>query len=295
MTILDEIATFAKQRVSFAQMTISAEDIKARALELPRGNFDFETALKSGDIAFICECKKASPSKGLIASDFPYLQIAKEYERAGANAISVLTEPKWFLGSDDYLAEVASAVSIPCLRKDFTVDDYMIYEAKLLGASAVLLICSILSKQKIADYIELCDALGMSALVEAHDDEEVCVALEAGARIIGVNNRNLKDFTVDTENSRRLREFVPTDVLFVAESGIKTAEDVAAMRNVGADAVLVGETLMTAEDKAAKLLELRGKEIPCFSNSNLNAVSPSYYDDSSTQNLTSMDESEEGF
>ena len=295
MTILDEIATFAKQRVSFAQMTISAEDIKARALELPRGNFDFETALKSGDIAFICECKKASPSKGLIASDFPYLQIAKEYERAGANAISVLTEPKWFLGSDDYLAEVASAVSIPSLRKDFTVDDYMIYEAKLLGASAVLLICSILSKQKIADYIELCDALGMSALVEAHDDEEVCVALEAGARIIGVNNRNLKDFTVDTENSKRLRELVPTDVLFVAESGIKTAEDVAAMRNVGADAVLVGETLMTAEDKAAKLLELRGKEIPCFSNSNLNAVSPSYYDHSSTQNLTSMDESEEGF
>lgn len=295
MTILDEIATFAKQRVSFAQMTISAEDIKARALELPRGNFDFETALKSGDIAFICECKKASPSKGLIASDFPYLQIAKEYERAGANAISVLTEPRWFLGSDDYLAEVASAVSIPCLRKDFTVDDYMIYEAKLLGASAVLLICSILSKQQIADYIELCDALGMSALVEAHDDEEVRVALEAGARIIGVNNRNLKDFSVDTENSKRLRELVPTNVLFVAESGIKTAEDVAAMRNVGADAVLVGETLMTAEDKAAKLLELRGKEIPCFSNSNLNAVSPSYHDDSSTQNLTSMDESEEGF
>lgn len=295
MTILDEIATFAKQRVSFAQMTISAEDIKARALELPRGNFDFETALKSGDIAFICECKKASPSKGLIASDFPYLQIAKEYERAGANAISVLTEPRWFLGSDDYLAEVASAVSIPCLRKDFTVDDYMIYEAKLLGASAVLLICSILSKQQIADYIELCDALGMSALVEAHDDEEVRVALEAGARIIGVNNRNLKDFSVDTENSKRLRELVPTNVLFVAESGIKTAEDVAAMRNVGVDAVLVGETLMTAEDKAAKLLELRGKEIPCFSNSNLNAVSPSYHDDSSTQNLTSMDESEEGF
>lgn len=295
MTILDEIATFAKQRVSFAQMTISAEDIKARALELPRGNFDFETALKSGDIDFICECKKASPSKGLIASDFPYLQIAKEYERAGANAISVLTEPKWFLGSDDYLAEVASAVSIPCLRKDFTVDDYMIYEAKLLGASAVLLICSILSKQQIADYIELCDALGMSALVEAHDDEEVRVALEAGARIIGVNNRNLKDFTVDTENSKRLRELVPTDVLFVAESGIKTAEDVAAMRKVGADAVLVGEILMTAEDKAAKLLELRGKEIPFFSNSNLNAVSPSYYDDSSTQNLTSMDESEVGF
>ena len=204
MIILDEIATFAKLRVSFAQMTISAEDIKARALELPRGNFDFETALKSGDIAFICECKKASPSKGLIASDFPYLQIAKEYERAGANAISVLTEPKWFLGSDDFLAEVASAVSIPCLRKDFSVDDYMIYEAKLLGASAVLLICSILSKQQIADYIELCDALGMSALVEAHDDEEVRVALEAGARIIGVNNRNLKDFTVDTENSKRL-------------------------------------------------------------------------------------------
>lgn len=295
MTILDEIATFAKQRVSYAQMTISAEDIKARALKLPRGNFDFETALKSGDIAFICECKKASPSKGLIASDFPYLQIAKGYERAGANAISVLTEPKWFLGSDDYLAEVASAVSIPCLRKDFTVDEYMIYEAKLLGASAVLLICSILSKQQIADYIKLCDELGMSALVEAHDEKEIRVALGAGARIIGVNNRNLKDFTVEIENSRRLRELVPSDVLFVAESGIKTAKDVAAMRQIGADAVLVGETLMTAQDKAAKLSELRGKEMTNFIDSDFCEENCNFSKDSSLQNEHFVRVSGEGF
>ena len=225
---------------------------------MPRGDFAFERALRAPDLAFICECKKASPSRGLIAEDFPYLQIAREYEEAGAACISVLTEPKWFLGSDRYLQEIAAAVSLPCLRKDFTVDDYMIYEAKLLGASAVLLICAILSDAQLREYLAVCDLLGLTALVEAHSEQEVRMALGAGARVIGVNNRNLKDFTVDQENSRRLRELIPPEVLFVSESGVRCAEDVRKLREIGADAVLVGETMMRAADKRAKLRELRG-------------------------------------
>ncbi len=258
MTILDELAAYARVRVSKAKETTSLEDIKRIALSTPKLEYDFENALRTPDIAFICECKKASPSKGLIAEDFPYLQIAKEYENAGANFISVLTEPKWFLGSDDYLREIASNVSIPCIRKDFTVDEYMIYEAKALGAKAVLLICSILSEEELKAYHKLADDLGLSALVETHNEEEVKMALNIGARIIGVNNRNLKDFTVDTDNSKRLRELIPSNVLFVSESGVKDASDIAKLREIGADAVLIGETLMRAEDKKAKLNELKG-------------------------------------
>ncbi|MBD5488955.1 MAG: indole-3-glycerol phosphate synthase TrpC [Lachnospiraceae bacterium] len=281
MTILDQLADHARERVEQAKRTVPLEIIKQQALllteasdttnvsndisgnqndhkQLVRDKFSFERALQKPGISFICECKKASPSKGLIAPDFPYLQIAKEYEAAGADCISVLTEPKWFLGSDSYLKEIAGTVSIPCLRKDFTVDEYMIYEARLLGASAVLLICSILSEAQIKGYINICDTLGLSALVEAHDDKEVQMALHAGARIIGVNNRNLKDFSVDTDNSRRLRELIPQDVLFVSESGVSTADDVKKLREIGADAVLIGETLMRAPDKKTKLSELRG-------------------------------------
>lgn len=258
MTILDRLADYARERTAQAKKKMPLEELRRHAFALPKGNFAFENALKTTDIAFICECKKASPSKGLIAPDFPYLQIAEEYEKAGADCISVLTEPKWFLGRDEYLAEIANAVSVPCLRKDFTVDEYMIYEAKVLGASAVLLICSILSEEQIKEYIGVCDALGLSALVEAHDENEVQAALHAGARIIGVNNRNLKDFSVDTDTSRRLRERIPREVLFVSESGVSSAEDIAKLRQIGADAVLIGETLMKAPDKKAKLAELRG-------------------------------------
>jgi len=259
MTILDELADAARERVRKAKSVISLDETKRQALLLPKGDFEFEKALKKDDIAFICECKKASPSKGLIAPDFPYLKIAKEYEAAGADCISVLTEPTRFLGKDEYLKEIAENVGIPCLRKDFTVDEYMIYEAKVLGASAVLLICSILSKEQLKEYMEICEKLGLSALVETHDEEEVKKALELGARIIGVNNRNLKDFSVDVNNSRKLFDLVPKDVVFVAESGIKDAVDVKVLKEMGADAVLVGETLMRAEDKKAKLLELKGK------------------------------------
>lgn len=258
MTILDQLAGYARERTEQAKKSIPLEEIRRQALLVPKGRFAFEESLKKPGLSFICECKKASPSKGLISPDFPYLQIAKDYEAAGADCISVLTEPKWFLGSDACLKEIASAVSIPCLRKDFTVDEYMIYEAKAMGASAVLLICSILSGEQIRAYIGLCDALGLSALVEAHDEGEVQTALAAGARLIGVNNRNLKDFSVDTANSRRLRALIPRDVLFVSESGVRSAQDVARLREIGADAVLIGETLMRAPDKKAKLAELRG-------------------------------------
>ena len=256
MNILDQLAEHARERVACAKR--QRPDIRREALALPKGDFPFEKALSGPELAFICECKKASPSKGLIAPEFPYLEIAKDYEAAGADAISVLTEPKWFLGSDDYLREIAANVSIPCLRKDFTVDDYMLYEAKLLGASAALLICAILDELQLKDYIQICDGLGLSALVEAHDEGEVEASLRAGARIVGVNNRNLKDFTVDTGNSRRLRALIPRGVLFVSESGVKDAADAQAARDMGADAVLVGEALMRSADKAAKLAELRG-------------------------------------
>ncbi len=260
MTILDEIAAYTKERIDNEKRNFSPIDIRNSALELPKKNFEFEKSLQNDDISFICECKKASPSKGIIAEEFPYLQIAKDYEKAGADAISVLTEPKWFLGRDEYLKEITENVSIPCIRKDFTVDEYMIYQARLLGASAVLLICSILSKDQLKEYMAVCEELGLSALVEAHDEKEVQTAIETGARVIGVNNRNLKDFSVDTGNSRRLRDMIPENVIYVSESGIKTTEDIISLRNAGVNAVLVGETLMRASDKTAKLKELKTKE-----------------------------------
>lgn len=257
--ILTTIAEHARVRVAEAKEREPLEALRARALsmELNTG-FPFETALSGDDIGFICECKKASPSKGLIAPEFPYLDIAKAYEAAGAACISVLTEPKWFLGRDEYLAEIAETVSIPCIRKDFVVDEYMIYQAKVLGASAVLLICALLDQAALKHYLTLCDQLGLSALVEAHDERELLRALSAGARIIGVNNRNLRDFTVDLGNAERLRRLAPKEVLFVAESGIQTAEDVAMLRQARVNGVLIGETLMRAADKKTMLAQLRG-------------------------------------
>ena len=261
-TILNTIADYAKIRVQQSKQLVSYNDIKSMALSMNCDTgFPFEKTLAEDDISFICECKKASPSKGLIAPDFPYVDIAKSYEQAGASCISVLTEPKWFLGSNHYLKEITHTVSIPCIRKDFTVDDYMIYEAKVLGASAVLLICAILDEDTIRKWIGICDTLGLSALVEAHDEEEIAMAVRAGARIIGVNNRNLKDFTVDVHNSERLRKFVPENILFVAESGIKTADDIQVLRDANVNAVLIGETLMRAPDKKAMLDGLKGVNV----------------------------------
>ena len=258
MNILNQLADHARERVAQARQTIPLGALMEQADALPSPDFSFEKALRKDGLSFICECKRASPSKGLIAPDFPYLTIARDYEAAGADCISVLTEPKWFLGSDIYLREIAEAVSIPCLRKDFVVDEYMIYQAKVLGAAAVLLICSILSLEQLKAFIGLCDRLGLSALVEAHDEAEVQKAITAGARILGVNNRNLKDFSVDTGNSRRLRALIPQDILFVSESGVRNAGDIVVLREMGADAVLIGEALMRAPDRKAALTQLRG-------------------------------------
>lgn len=257
--ILYEIAEKTKKRVEGLKKQTPLHKVRARAEKLPADTgFPFAKALQGPEVAFICEVKKASPSKGMIAQDFPYRTIAREYEVAGAAAVSVLTEPYYFLGSDQYLQEIVQEVRIPVLCKDFIIDAYQIYEARCLGASAVLLICALLEDTILREYITIARSLGLSALVEAHDEKEIASAVRVGAEIIGVNNRNLKDFSVDFSNSTRLRELVPKDVLFVAESGIKTAKDVQTLREAGVNGVLIGETLMKSADKKAMLQALRG-------------------------------------
>ncbi len=260
MNILEEIAGKTRERIAVRRREVSLEDQKHMAAEtagIRRADQSFLDALKNPGIGFICEVKKASPSKGLIAENFPYLDIAREYENAGASAISCLTEPFYFQGKNDYLDEISSAVNIPVLRKDFTVDEYMIYEAKNLGASAILLICAILSPSQLQEYRLIAQELGMDALVETHSEQEVEMALNSGAQIIGVNNRDLRTFAVDVNNSLRLREMVPQDIAFVSESGIRTAQDIAKLAQNGTDAVLIGETLMRAPDKKKMLEELK--------------------------------------
>ncbi len=297
--ILDEIAEKTKKRVAEQKKKVPLEEMKRRALDIvaretnngssPYSKFLFRDNLAADGISFICEVKKASPSKGLIAPDFPYVEIAKEYEAAGASAISVLTEPFYFQGSNQFLMDIKKEVNIPLLRKDFTVDEYMIYEAKVIGASAVLLICAILDDEQLASYLQLAHELGMSALVEAHDEEEVRRAIACGASIIGVNNRDLRTFTVDIMNSVRLRKLIPDMVpakrspmkestkgstkgpdpfvecsvhqkmVYVSESGIKTKEDIDRLKENGTDAVLIGETFMRSSDKKKLFAELRGE------------------------------------
>lgn len=257
--ILSEIADSAKERVASYKAQVSSDDMKNKALSLnPDTGFTFEKALKKEGMSFICEVKKASPSKGIITVNFPYLNIALEYEHAGADAISVLTEPSWFLGSDSYLTKISSSVTIPVLRKDFTVDEYTIYQAKVLGADAVLLIVSILSKMQLQEYLGIADELGLSVLTECHDDEEIDTALQAGARIIGVNNRNLKNFSVDPLNALSLRDKVPAGITFVSESGITDRIQVEELEKSGVNAVLVGETLMRSDNKKKTLNMLKG-------------------------------------
>lgn len=258
MSILDVLADAARERVEQNRKSCSLEELKAKALSLPKKDFAFEKALKKPGLSYICECKKASPSKGLIDPEFDYLSIAKDYEAAGADALSVLTEPTRFLGKDEYLEQIAQEVSIPILRKDFTIDPYMIYEARILDADAILLIVSLLSDEQLIDYMDIADKLGLSALVECHDEQEIERALKAGARIIGVNNRNLKDFSVDVNNAGKLRNKIPEGVLFVSESGVKDRRDTKIAEDMKADAVLIGEALMRAEDKKNKLDELKG-------------------------------------
>ncbi len=257
--ILDKIVESTKKRVIRDKEKQGREEVERLALAMDGDTgFPFEKMLGKEKIQFICEVKKASPSKGVIAEEFPYLDIAREYERAGAGAISVLTEPEFFQGSPRFLEEIRREVQIPLLRKDFIIDDYQIYQAKVLGADAALLICSILEGKVLREYIRTCHRLGLSALVEVHDEREMDQALKAGARIVGVNNRNLKDFTVDIENSIRLRDQAPGHVAFVAESGIGSRQDVKRLEEAGVNGVLVGESLMRSPDKKAMLDRLRG-------------------------------------
>lgn len=257
--ILDRIVEATKIRVAQEKQVESPEAVKAAALALPSDTgFPFEAALRQQDFNFICEVKKASPSKGIIAEHFPYLDIAKEYEVAGAAAISVLTEPDFFKGDKKYLQEIASTVKIPVLRKDFIIDEYQIYQAKVWGASAILLICACLDVPTLTKFRELADSLGLSSLVEAHDEQEVQMAIDCGARIIGVNNRNLKDFTVDVQNSVRLRNLVQDDVIFVSESGLETPEDIQVLRDNNIGVALMGETFMRSPNKVEKLAYLYG-------------------------------------
>lgn len=257
--ILDDIAEKTLKRIEEEKKVVSEEEIREKALGMPSGKGrPLEQAFEKEELSFICEVKKASPSKGVIAQDFPYLEIAKEYEAAGAAAISVLTEPYFFQGKDEYLTEIAENVSIPVLRKDFILDPYQIYQSKIIGASAILLICSLLTPAKLKMYTAIAQRLGMSTLAEAHTEEEIAKALECGTEIIGVNNRDLTTFEVDLTTSITLRNLVPEKWFFVSESGIKSPEDIQTLRENGTNAVLVGETLMRSPDKKAELALLRG-------------------------------------
>lgn len=259
-TILETIAEHARERVAAAKARMPQRELEALAREHRDVAVQnaFYRALRAPGLSFICECKKASPSKGVIAADYPYLDIARSYAEAGADAISVLTEPRWFLGSDEHLRDIAAAIAVPCLRKDFTVDPYMIWEAAALGAKAVLLIVSLLDAAQLRDGLALCRELGLSALVETRDAAQIETALACGARIVGVNNRNLADFTVDGGKAAGLRPLVPPEAVFVAESGVHDGDGARALREAGVDAILVGEAMMRAPDKRAKLAELRG-------------------------------------
>ena len=257
-TILETIAAYARRRVEQDRAGESMELLQERCRQAGRAHGErFRQALERPGLSLICEIKKASPSKGVISEEFPYLDIAREYQKAGADAISCLTEPKWFLGSDEIFRDVRAAIDLPMLRKDFTVDPYQIYQARLMGADCVLLICALLDCGTLAAYLQICDDLGLSALVEAHDGAEIECAVSAGAEIIGVNNRNLRDFSVDFSNAAHLREHIPPGVLYVAESGVSRPEDGAALRKAGADAALVGEFLMRSRDRRGTIAALR--------------------------------------
>ena len=257
MTILDQLAGHARERTAADKEKLSLSALKSLTAEMPGNGQAFYDAVGRPEMSFICEIKKASPSKGIIDPIFDYRQIAREYAAAGADCVSCLTEPKWFLGSDEIFREVREIVKAPMIRKDFVIDEYQIWQAKLLGADCVLLICALLDTETVSRYLGLCEELGLAALVETHDEAEIRSAVSAGARMIGVNNRNLKDFSVDFSNAGRLRDLIPAGCLYVAESGVKTPADTAVLKAIGADAILVGEMLMRANDKTAMLAAMR--------------------------------------
>ena len=269
MNILEELANTARERVKKDKESVSLERMKEFAREMTNASDvacsvgsaysgkAFYDAVSREGLSFICEIKKASPSKGIIDPEFDYLKIAADYEAAGADCMSCLTEPSRFLGSDEIFKSVRAAVKTPMIRKDFTIEEYQIYQAKAMGANCVLLICSLLDEKTLSEYLKICDELGLAALTETHDGEEIKKAVSSGAKMIGVNNRNLKDFSVDFENAAKLRDMIPAGTLYVAESGVKSVDDLKLLNSIGADAVLMGEVLMRAEDRIARLNEFK--------------------------------------
>ena len=224
-TILDEIMAYHREQLPKIKRTTPIEDLRAFTAVAPT-SVDFYAALKKAGVSLIAECKKASPSKGLMVPNYDPVQIAKTYQKAGASAISVLTDGRHFQGSLEDLRDVKEFVKLPVLRKDFMFDPYQIYEARVAGADAILLIASVLSQSEMASLLELTHELGMNALIEVHTDEELHKVLPLQPKIIGVNNRNLQTFKVDFENTARLRDQIPQEIVTVGESGLKTAADV---------------------------------------------------------------------
>lgn len=259
--ILTQIIQSTKERVAKCQKELPLSVLREQAENLHKAKpytRSFENALRvENRLSFICEIKKASPSKGVINETFPYLDIARAYEKAGANAISCLSEPQYFLGSDEIFTQVREICSIPMLRKDFTIDPYMIYQAKVMGADALLLIVSALDSVQLREFYALAESLGLCVLVETHTGKEIEQALDIDARIIGVNNRDLHTFSVDVQRSLELRPLVPESKVFVSESGISSVQDLRKLQEARVDSVLIGEWFMKAQESIAHIHALR--------------------------------------
>lgn len=253
--ILDQILLDTKKRVKKLYQRHPLESWKSKADKVPLSNFKFHRTIENNSFSIIAEIKKASPSKGMIDKAFDYKQIAKDYKEAGVNCISVLTEPYHFSGRNEYIQTVKQISELPVLRKDFIIDEIQIYESVLLGADCILLICKALSLKQLTKFLQIAETLQLSALVEAHTLEDVTMALQANAKMIGVNNRDLQTFEVDLQTSLTLRESVPSDVMFVSESGIKTVNDIKRIKTGNINAVLIGETLMRSKDKKMLIKE----------------------------------------
>lgn len=266
--IIDDIVASTFERVAENKKRNSIDKLARLAFEKPiNKDYPFEKALRNkANLAYIMEIKRCVPTKGEITRNFDYKSIAKEYEDIGATAISVMTEPDYFKGDDDFLAEIARIVKIPVLRDDFIVDEYMVYESKLLGADAITLICSVLDEITLMRCLNLAENLGMSAVVEAHSSMQVKKALRVGAKIIAVNNCDLRNFEIDMNNSLELQKMIPEDVIFISRSGVKTYQDICKLEENNVNAVMVGEVLMRSHDKRKTFEILQGLREPEPSN-----------------------------
>ncbi len=254
MNILDKITAKTKERIVF----LDGEKLKNKAYSCDKGNFPFYDAIKKDGISIIAEIKHASPSKGIITDDFDVRKISQEYKLAQVDCISVLTEPYFFMGDNSYVEIAKHEAKKPVLRKDFIIDEVQIYESKVIGADCILLISAILDMEKLKKFSYIAETIGLNCLVECHNEKEIELAIKSSAKIIGVNNRDLTTFDVDINNSLRLRKYVPSDILFVSESGIKTKKDMDKLKEIKTDGVLIGETFMRSNNKVNQIKLLKG-------------------------------------